>query len=702
MDDGVDKMNGYERWLDVSDGTSGCTILPMVWTTSASSWPANLLVWLRCACAFPRTGGVSFHLHLDWSTPGSLNRWEDYSEKSGSDTIIMGGGSGGFDPIIYAAGARIVAPTGKVSTIGDTAFCRNATEAWVYFQSWTSFRQADPRTAVLDDLKAVTATYPEIRAAHVADYQSYFNRTSLNLGTSTTKQKGMTTGDRVNATTQNTFDPELASLYFQFGRYLLIATSRAGTLPPNLQGIWNSDFDPMWGSKYTININLQMNYWPSLVTNLVGLNSPLYNLIDQMRINGTEVARAMYNASGSVTHHNTDLWADCAPQDNYFSSTYYSGGLAWLSTHIMQDYLYTGNTSFLEAHYDVPRDVMLFYLDFMTEEPIHGWKVTNPSISPENVYYLPNTTIEEAITMGPTIDISLIWELIGYTLEAMEALGMQEAGFKQELLTLRSQLPPIQISYFGGVQEWIYDYKEQDPGHRHFSPLFRLFPGSQITSANATSFDAAKTTLMRRLSHGDGDTGWSRAWAISLAARSFLNDEVHHSLVHLMKNLTYSISLLDTGPPAPFQIHGNFGGTAGIAEALIQSHELVGPHKSSTVNKGTQLKPAYWGYGIGSKTTLLRLLPALPTQWAENGGGSVNGVLARGGFEVDISWNSKAELTGANITSLLGHSVWVTIGSESIEDEAAKTDLAGSPIKIDGAGSGRFVLLATEKGKRIP
>jgi alpha-L-fucosidase 2 len=463
-------------------------------------------------------------------------------------------------------------------------------------------------------------------------------------------------------------------------------------------GIWNSDFDPMWGSKYTININLEMNYWPSLVTNLQDLNSPLYDLIDQMRINGTEVARTMYNCSGAVAHHNTDLWADCAPQDNYFSSTYYSGGLAWLSTHLMQDYLYTGNSSFLAAHYDVLRDVMLFYLDFMTEGP-HGWKVTNPSISPENVYYLPNTTIQEAITMGPTIDISLIWELIGYTLEAMEVLGTDDASFKQQLLTLRGQLPPIQISYFGGVQEWIYDYKEQDPGHRHFSPLFGLYPGSQITSANATSFDAAKTTLTRRLSHGGGDTGWSRAWAISLAARSFLNDEVHHSLVHLLTKLTYSTSLLDTGPPAPFQIDGNFGGPAGVAEALIQSHELVSPHKATTASKGSQLNPAYWGYGTGSKTTLLRLLPALPSQWAENGGGSVTGLRSRGGFEVDVSWDEKGALTGANITSLLGQSVWVTVGSVSIGDEAAKTNVTGSSIKIDGADSGRFVLLESEKGR---
>lgn len=568
----------------------------------------------------------------------------------------------------------------------------------MYFQAWTSFRKEDPKSAVLESLAAATSTYDAVRAAHVADYQNYFNRTSLDLGMSTNAQRKTSTGERVKALSKQTFDPELAALYFQFGRYLLIATSRAGTLPANLQGIWNSDFDPEWGSKYTININLEMNYWPSLITNLADLSAPLYDFIDRMHINGTEVAKTMYNCSGAVAHHNTDIWADCAPQDNYLSSTFWPSGLAWLSTHVMQDYLYTGNTSFLQSHFEVLKDVLQFYLDFVTDGP-NGWKVTNPSISPENLYYLPNSTEEQAITMGPTCDNSIIWELIGYTLEAMDILGENDPAFKQDLKYLRSQLPPIQISYFGGVQEWIYDYKEQDPAHRHFSPLFGLYPGSQITSANATSFNAAKTTLIRRLSHGGGDTGWSRAWAVSLAARSFLNYEVHDSLVHLLKKLTYHTSLLDTGPPAPFQIDGNFGGTAGIAEALLQSHELVEEHRSATASQGSQLTPAYWGYGSASKTPLIRLLPALPPDWAEHGGGSVTGLLARGGFVIDISWNSDAELVSANITSTLGNSAWVTVGSQPLGRDAAKTNVTGGPVEISGAGKGRFVLLETGKGR---
>lgn len=277
-----------------------------------ASEPAGVVA-MRMTASKP--GALSFHLHLDRLNDGSLNRWEDLTKKVGSDTIVMGGASGGFHPISFATGAKIVSADGNVSTLGDYVFCKNATEAWVYLQAWTSFRKDDALSSVLADLNAVSeTTYDQIRSAHVSDYQSYFNRTKLSLGSSSTAQQKQTTKERVKALAKGAFDPEIASLYFQFGRYLLIATSRAGTLPPNLQGIWNSDLDPEWGSKYTININLEMNYWPSLVTNLADLTSPLYDFIERMQVNGSRVARQMYNASGAMAHHNTDIWADCAPQ----------------------------------------------------------------------------------------------------------------------------------------------------------------------------------------------------------------------------------------------------------------------------------------------------------------------------------------------------------------------------------------------------
>ena len=315
MTDSDDDAIFYERWLDVADGTSGAfyTLKGIDYEReSLASEPAGVIA-IRMTASKP--GALSFHLHLDRLNDGSLNRWEDLTKKVGSDTIVMGGASGGYHPMMFATGARIVSSDGKISTLGDYLFCKNATEAWIYVQAWTSFRKDDPLSSVLADLDAMSGTsYDEVRTTHVSDYQSYYNRTSLNLGTSTAAQRKKTTKERVKALAHAAFDPEIASLYFQFGRYLLISTSRAGTLPPNLQGIWNSDLDPEWGSKYTININLEMNYWPSLVTNLADLTSPLYDFIGRMQVNGSRVAREMYNASGAMAHHNTDIWADCAPQ----------------------------------------------------------------------------------------------------------------------------------------------------------------------------------------------------------------------------------------------------------------------------------------------------------------------------------------------------------------------------------------------------
>lgn len=455
MDDDVSgNVGNYERWLDIADSTAG-----VYYTANGTTYqrefiasePAGVIA-MRMLSDSPS----SWHLHLDRGD--SLNRWEDYSDKVGDDTIVMGGASGGTDPLAFSAGVRVVCSDGKVSTLGDTVFCKNATEGWIFFQSWTSYRKSDPREAVVSDLQSVSQSYEELRVAHISDYQAFFNRTTLSLGDSTDMQKEGTTVERFQGL-NDTFDPELAALYFQFGRYMFISTSRNGTLPPNLQGIWSDDFDPQWGSKYTININLEMNYWPSLITGLADLNSPLYGLISRMHERGTAVAKTMYNASGAVAHHNTDIWADCAPQDSYPPSTVFPSGLAWLTTHLMEDYLFTGNSELLASHLVILKDVLRFYLSFMTEGP-NGWLVTNPSSSPEHEYYLPNSTDTAAITMGPTIDNSLIWELVGQTLEAMQVLGDEDGAFAQEIRTMRDRLPPIQFNSYGGVQEWIYDYKD--------------------------------------------------------------------------------------------------------------------------------------------------------------------------------------------------------------------------------------------------
>lgn len=452
MDSGSESLENYQRWLNIADATTGVSYQSGDTTFTReffASEPAGMVIAKLEADV---EGDLSFHLHLDRGT--GLNRWEDSSEPVGGDTIVMSGASGGKEPIGFSAGAKIASTEGDILTLGDHVFCRNATSAIVFFPSWTTHRKLNPRAAVVEELAAADGiVYETIHKTHVDDYQALFNRTSLDLGVSTSPQRNQPTDARLTNLT-SAFDPEIVAMYFDFGRYLLIATSRLGALPPNLQGIWNSDFHPQWGSKYTININLEMNYWPSLITNLIDLTTPLQELINRMQTNGTEVARQMFNASGAMAHHNTDIWADCAPQDNYFSSTFWPSGLGWLAIQLLDQYHFTGNKTYLRENYPVLQDAMRFYLDFMTECP-NGWRVTNPSISPEHAYYLPNLTVEQAITMGPTIDNSIVWELADIVLDAAAELKEEDGEFIENVEELRSQLPPLRVSYFGGIQEWI-------------------------------------------------------------------------------------------------------------------------------------------------------------------------------------------------------------------------------------------------------
>ncbi|KAJ9606713.1 hypothetical protein H2200_008721 [Cladophialophora chaetospira] len=442
----------YERWLDLADATAGVYFVNSNISYQReylASNPADIIV-IRLNASEPES--INFNIHLD-RDKGSLNRWEDYSKPLNGDTILMGGRSGGATQW-----------GGKISTLGDYVLCEGADEAYIYFSAYTTFRTNDTQGAVLNDLAKFTPdSYDDIRTAHVADYKKYYDRVQLNLGKSTTKQTPISTPARMGAITPKSFDPELSVLYFQYARYLLIATSRNGTLPPNLQGIWSEDFDPMWGSKYTININLQMNYWPSLTTGLSDLVTPLHELIKTMTTAGADVARDMYNCSGTVSHHNVDLWGDSAPQDNYLSSTCWPMGATWLITHVIEHYRFTGDKAMLSEMYQALRANAQFALDFMT--PWDDYMVTNPSLSPENVYYAPNATKQQvSITAGPTIDNSLLWELFGFILEAQAALGItNDTDFASQVTAMRAKLPPLRLNQYKGIAEWIEDYEEATP-----------------------------------------------------------------------------------------------------------------------------------------------------------------------------------------------------------------------------------------------
>ncbi len=496
----------------------------------------------------------------------------------------------------------------------------------VFITAATAYKtDLNPKDVCRDTIdKAIAAGYDELRRDNIEYFSEMMGRATISFPESGTKED-VPTNLRL-AEPEN--DIGLTELYYNFGRYLLISSSR-GKLPANLQGIWAHEYLPPWSADFHININLQMNYWFAEVCNLPELLTPFFNYIHMIAKAGEHTARVAYGCPGWVTHHSTNPWGYTSLGANPIWGIFTPAG-AWCLRHVKERFLHSGDKEILREFYDDIRGASEFFCAYLVKDPRNGWLVTSPASSPENSFISPTDGKQVTVCAGPTMDASIIRELFEFNIEAAEILG-RDADFVKELKEKVQKLPPLRIGRLGQVMEWSEDFEEFEPGHRHISNLYGLHPGNEIRQSTPELFAAARKTIERRLAHGGGHQGWSRAWIINFFARLADGNAAHENFLALLKRSTLP-NMFDNHPP--FQIDGNFGGTAGVAEMLMQSHDGC-----------------------------VDLLPALPDAWSA---GEFNGFIARGGLTVSAKWE-KGKVVFAEIVGKDGQPFRVKLNGEMID-----------------------------------
>ena len=592
----------------------------------------------------------------------AITREQDATVEAIAANILRLDGQCGNDGMHFSVYLQVQIEGGKVQSENDQLAVRDANRVTLLLAAATSYiNQKDasgsPHALCEGHLTDIDAkSYTKVRADHIADHQDLFQRVHLDLGT--TDAAHLPTDERLEAVKAGASDPELVALYFQYGRYLMMGSSRPGCLPANLQGIWNEHMNAPWNSDFHTNINLQMNYWVPEICNLAECHIPLFDYMETLVGPGGRTAKSHYGANGWVVHHLSDVWGFTTPADGTWGI--WPVGAAWLCEHVWEHYLFGGDKDFLIGQgYPLMKGAARFILDFLVEAPedtpLAGKLVTNPSHSPENSFLKPDGT-RSLFTYAATMDLEIIHELFTNCIACIDVLE-EDAEFRVELVSALERLAPLQISEkTGRLQEWAFDYDEPEPGHRHMSHMYALHPSCQITLRGTPELAAAaKKSLEYRLAHGGGHTGWSRAWLVNFSARLEDAEEAYTHLQALLAKCTLT-NLLDTHPP--FQIDGNFGGTSGIAEMLLQSH-----------------------------ADEIHLLPALPKAW---GTGNASGLRARGGFEVAMAWEN-GQLTEAHLHS--------TLGEDCTVRTAATVSVTCDGVQVETEQSESVVTFGTEARK---